>query len=95
MWCKRRSWDSLIRVKDPCNGEGLIVCRETEFTELEMEYVCIPNIVLEELRELTASWVWFNMSLNVVKTRISKFQSNNMELLINIHMYFYKMINQR
>lgn len=72
-----------------------MVSREIEFTALEMEYVCTPKNFLESLRELIAFWILFTMSLNVVKTHISKFQSNNMELLLCTNLYFYKMSNPR
>ena len=48
------AWYPIIGIKDSGNSEGLMVTREIKFSELQMEYVCIPNNVLEKLRELIA-----------------------------------------
>ena len=45
MWSKKRSWYPISGIEDPCNSEGLMITREIELTELEMEYVCISNNV--------------------------------------------------
>ena len=79
MRCKGRTRDSLIVVKDPSDGEGLMVRWEIGLIELEMEYVCIPNNVLEQLWKFIVGWVLITLSLKLLEIRFSKYQFTNMQ----------------